>query len=246
MKNALFSFIIFIMYITFITVISGSVSALSPTPSDISPTKKTTSTPAPTQNDQIEKIKDLVASRVAELKLVDKRGIVGHVKNSTNSQIILSGSDDKQIMVDIDELTKFVSKSRESFGISDIKNGDFLSIIGLYNKQTEKLLARFTQVASNIPQNIEGVVTLKDISEFTLAITTGEGDKNTINIETSTKTSSYNNGQTTKSGFSKITAGQRIIVVGFADKNDDKTINASRVIHFPNLELSPELKKAYE
>lgn len=225
-----------IYYLLFTTV----VFAQTPTTANVSPTKKPTSIPADTQ---IEKIKDLVASKVAELKLVDKRGIVGYVKSTTNTQIVLTNHQNIEVKVDIDELTKFESPDGKNFGISDIKKGDLLSLVGLFNKQTERLLARFVEVASNIPQNVEGVVLSKDSSEFTLNIATANGEKKIINVETSTKTNVYQSGETVKSGFSKVQPGERVIIVGFTDKTNKDQINASRIIHFPDLKLSEELKK---
>ena len=235
MINTLYHFIIFIILIIIITVISRPIAAQTATPSP-------TLSPTP-QDTQIEKIKDLVASRVAELKLVDKRGLVGIVKSASNSQITLVNNRNLQIIVDIDELTKFDGESTKSYGISDIKSGDTLSVIGLFNKQTERLLARFVTPALNIPQNIEGVVTAKSVKDFSIDIGTVDGKKIVINIETSTKTSFYEDGETLKSGFSKIKTSERVIVVGFFDKISKDQINAARVIHFPGLALSNELKK---
>lgn len=226
---------------------ASPISALSPTPS-VKPTSAKSPTPSLSgQDSQIEKIKDLVASRVAELKLVDRRGVVGTVKNSTNTQITLTNEKRTALMVDIDELTKFEGEnSKSSFGISDIKTGDVLSIIGLYNKQNERLLARFVSIAGNIPQNIEGVIVDKNKIDYTLTIATTDGKEKIINVESSTKTSLYDNESTIKSGFTKIQIGERIIVVGFADKTNKDQINASRIIHFPSLQLSNGLKKGVD
>lgn len=226
-----------IIFITVVAVITGHPAALA-----ISTTPTLSPTP---QDTQIEKIKDLVASRVAELKLVDKRGFVGKVKSVSNSQITLVNNQNSQKIVEIDELTKFDGNIK-TYGISDIKPEDMLSVIGLFNKQTEKLLARFVTPASNIPQNIEGVVTAKSIKDFTIDIKTVDGKKVVVNIETSTKIALFEDGETIKSGFSKIKNGDRIIVVGFFDKTNKDQINASRVIHFPGLALSNELKKDLE
>ncbi len=75
-------------------------------------------------------------------------------------------------------------------------------------------------------------------------IATADGKKTLVNVETSTKTSTYTDGDTTKSGFSKIENGQRVIVVGFADKTNKDQINASRIIVFPGMKLSSELTKS--
>ncbi|HVZ12660.1 MAG TPA: hypothetical protein VG965_06545 [Patescibacteria group bacterium] len=238
--------IFFVLFALVLIFTVKSVEAVTPTsePTDTPVAKKTTPTPtAAAQDAQIEKIKDLVASRVAELKLVDKRGVLGYVKSSTNTEITINGNRG-EIKSDVDELTKFESPSdKGSFGISDIKSGDLLSIVGLYNKETERILARFVSVASNIPENIEGVVTAIDPKNYTLTIATDDNKKIVVNVETSTKTSAYQDGDTLKSGFSKIDVGERLIVVGFTDKTDSNQINTERILHFPGMALSSNLTK---
>lgn len=216
----------------------------------LSPTRKPspTITPGNPQESQelktIEKIKDLVASKVAELKLVERKGILGTVKSVSNMQIVAEKKADEQRVIDIDELTKFqLSSNKDSFGISDIKEGDFLSVIGLYNKDTKRLLARFISKISSIPENIEGAVIEKDSREFIITIITSEGKKKNVDIQTSTRTSSYDKAKVTKSGFSKIEIGQRVVVVGFKDPKIKDSINASRIIQFPAMPLSSGMKK---
>lgn len=239
MKNTLSCFIIIITFITIINIIIGIQAAFaqgaapSPTPEITSEEK---------EQDTIEKIKDLVASRAAELKLVDKRGILGVVKRSSSSQIVVEDHKRNQRTIDIDELTKFVS-SKASFGISDIKEGDKISAIGFYNKDTRRLRASFISLSSNIPLDIEGVITSTNSREFTLTIVDTIGKTRTINIETSTKTNVWADNSFTKSGFSKILIGQRILVIGFEDLKDKNTFNASRIIHFVDLPLSDALSK---
>ena len=233
MKNIYFSIIAFMVLAVAITLTPGTSLAQ-------------TSTPEPTAEkdiETIEKIKDLVASKVAELKLVDKRGLVGKVKKTGNTQITLLDHKNKQRTVDIDELTKFESSAKVSFGISDIKEGDVISTIGLYNKDSERLLARFISRAANIPVNIDGVITEKVAKDFNIAFITSGGNKFAVDIETSTRTWVYNEGEIEKSGFSKLEVGQRAIVIGFTDLKEDNLINASRIIYFPGLALSQDLEK---
>ena len=236
-----------LLVIIFILLFSATTSsyAITTTPT---PLKKVTPTGTPEVTkeqediDRIEKIKDLVASKVAELKLVEKRGILGVVKSTTNTQIILEDIKKRQRVIDIDELTKFKSTGKESFGISDIKEGDMLSFVGLYNKDSKRLLARF--VSRDVsPVNIEGIVALKDGENFTITIVSEEGSKKIIDIQTSTKTTSYDGENSKRSGFSKIERGQRAIVVGFADLKKKGTINAQRVIHFTDLPPSSGMRK---
>lgn len=213
-----------------------------------------TSAPSPTVNpsdaqnqSQVEKIKEMVAQKVAKLNLVEKKGILGTVKTSTTTQITLLDLLQNERIVETDELTKFVdsASSSKTFGISDIKAGDLLSCVGLYNKETKHLLARVITRVHALPSFIEGVVTDKDSVNFTVTAIDDKGVKRIINIDTSTTMQSYSKDVgTIKSGFSKITAGQRIFAAGFYDANIKNQINASRVIYFIDLPPSANMKKA--
>jgi len=239
--KTLYSFIIFIIVIILTCLPAGKVTgnAAAQTATS-SPTPEITSEEK--EQDAIEKIKNLVASRAAELKLVDKRGILGVVKRSSSSQIVIEDHKRNQRTIDIDELTKFVS-SKASFGISDIKEGDKISAIGFYNKDTRRLRASFISLSANIPIDIEGVITSSNSREFTLTVVDTNGKTRTTNVETSTRTNVWEDNSFTKSGFSKILVGQRVLVIGFEDLKDKDTINASRIIHFVDLPLSDALSK---
>lgn len=238
--------IFFIITILIIITKTQVLAATTPTPSTAksTPTPSIATTPESDDLDRIQKIKDLVASRVAELKLVEKRGILGTVKEVNGIQIIITNSNQDQKTVDIDELTKFQKDGdTKSFGISDIKKGDNLSFIGLYNKDTKRLLARFIAKASNIPVYFEGIVSEKDTKNFILNVINEENEKRLIDVQSSTKTSSHDvETQTIKSGFTKIQTGERIIIAGFTDLKNKDTINASRIIHFKSLPPSSKMK----
>lgn len=232
--KSLYSFIIIIVFIIVINIIIGNAAAQTATP-----TPKVTETQ---DQDRIEKIKDLVASKVAELKLVEKKAVLGTVKSATNTQITLLDHKNQQRAIDIDELTKFQS-NKESFGISDISSGDVISAIGLYNKDTKRLLARFVSQVTSVPENFDGAVVAKDKVSFSITFLTQDNKKRVIDIETSTRTSLYDGAETQKSGFSKIEIGQRVIVVGFKDPKEKDRINASRIIHFLSIPISSQMKK---
>src|SRR3989344_7962603 len=94
---------------------------------------------------QINALTNKIASRVAQLKLVEKRGVIGKVTDVSNTQITLSDMSGNTRFVDVDEFTKFKSDSK-SFGISDIEKGQKIGALGLYNKQSRRILARFVEV----------------------------------------------------------------------------------------------------
>lgn len=213
-------------------------------------TKKATTTPTPTPKsvtdegiEQIQKIKDIVASKVAELNLVEKRAFLGTVTDTSTAQITIKDKKNAQRIIDIDDLTKFEGDNDQGFGISDIKSGDTLVFIGLYNKDTKHLLARQIRRSTNLPVIISGIVGSVDEDNFQIGIITEENKKMKVDIERSTKTTAYTKGEeVAKSGFSKIKLHERVLVVGFPDPENKDTINASRILHFIDVPASVKMR----
>lgn len=220
---------------------------LTPTPSKAEPTAKPTSETVTTNlSNQINNLKEKIASRVAELKLVEKRGVLGTVKEATSTQITMTDIHNKNRIIDVDEITKFSSPSaKDSFGISDLKPGSKISVIGLYNKDSQRILARFITVVTN-PTVVTGTISKKDEENFTLTITTENQKEYIIDIEKITKTLSYVDGDIEKSGFAQTEVGKRVMVVGFTQINQPERLIGTRVIVFPDLPTNPKIVIAPE
>lgn len=238
MKN----FVTSLTVITLFFTLSGTASAQ---------TKAPTKTPSPsvkaevTKESQsaIEKIKDAVASKVAELNLVEKKGIYGKVVETTTSQITIEDTQGNQHIVEIDELTRFEGERQsDDFGISDIENDSTISAVGLYNKETEKLLARFITQKVNIPTAISGAISALDEDEYTITVIDKEGVEYIVDIERSTDSYVFDK-DLTDSGFSKFAIGEKVIVTGPLSKEEDNRISAERVLHFKALPPTAEVKK---
>lgn len=192
--------------------------------------------PTPKAESAITELKERIASRVAQLQLVEKRGIVGVVNNVTNTQLTLIDVRKDTRLIDVDEFTKFASPSAKgSFGISDIAKGETVSIIGLYNKQSRHLMARFVDVV-RMPMFLSGAVEKVDAKTFTLTVATTNNENFTVDVTTTTKTQSYaKETGLVRSGFSKVALGQRIFVVGFPNLKEASKVSALRLIHFSSL-----------
>lgn len=191
-------------------------------------------------NEKVDELKNKIASRVAELNLVEKRGIIGVVQNVSDTQITVSDLNEKNRIIDVDEFTKFLSVGDDSFGISDIKKGSRISTLGLYNKDSHRLLARFIKEIS-IPLFLYGVISEKDEKDFSVNLTVEDGTVFIVDIEKITKTFEYSNGELETSGFSKIQALQNALVIGFPDLKEKEQITAGRIIIFPNLPKNPKI-----
>ncbi|MGA2967726.1 MAG: hypothetical protein ABSD69_00950 [Candidatus Levyibacteriota bacterium] len=199
-------------------------------------------TPAPTADQTlIEQLGNEIASKTAQLNLVEKRGIIGTVTDSSNVQITLTDPNGNTRFVDVDELTKFSSSSNASFGISDITNGTTLGVLGLYNKQSRRILGRDIQMIPSFPNIVFGEVSAIDKVNYEVTVLKGNGGKTVIEIQDITKTSAFTSGVLTKSGFSKIQGGQTVSVTGFPDKQDPNKIMASQIIILSDIQLGYNL-----
>ena len=191
-------------------------------------------------NDRVGQLKDKVASRVAQLKLVEKRGIMGIVENVSDTQITVNDLNNKTRLIDVDEFTKFSSSDKDSFGISDIKKGSKISAVGLYNKESQRLLARFVNEIT-IPLFLNGVISGKDDDNFTITLSTEDGTNYIVDVEKITKTSAYQEGKLEILGFTNIKMLENAIVLGFADPKEKDRLTASQIITFPNLPKNPNI-----
>lgn len=188
---------------------------------------------------QIDSIKNRVASRVAELNLVEKRGIVGKVTDVSGNEITVTDASGNTRFIDVDELTKF-SSDDDNFGISDIEKGDGLGVTGLYNKDSRRILARFVNTLT-VPELITGVIFEINSDDFTLKIMDDEGREHEASIETITKSFAYSDDDLERSGFSKAQIGENAVVVGFKDPKNKDILTASKFIHFPGLPSNPNI-----
>lgn len=214
----------------------GLLLFAAPIASAISPTEE------PTNAAAINDLKERIASRVAQLKLVEKRAIIGIVTDISDTQVTLTDVQQNIRFVDVDELTKFSSSSaKTSFGISDITKSSKVGVLGLYNKQSRRILARFVDVIT-LYTTINGTVSAIDEDNFTVNVISEDGKNITVEVENITKTLSYTKeGGLIKAGFSKIKQGEHVIVVGFLDLKNKNKLIASRVLLFPDIPKNPKI-----
>jgi len=189
--------------------------------------------PSPTSaalNSQINQLKDKIASQVSKLNLVEKRGMIGTVQAVANNQITLSDRKGNIRYVDVDEITKFSSGTNATFGISDVKKGMLIRVLGIYNKDSQRILARYIDTET-IPTRYAGEITAIDGKNFQLTIMTTDQKSVNVEIDTTSTVSSYTTGgDLTKYGFSKLTVGNRVFVTGYPDKKDATLLIADRMI----------------
>ncbi|HUQ85479.1 MAG TPA: DUF5666 domain-containing protein [Candidatus Limnocylindrales bacterium] len=219
----------------------ATAQTLTPKPSVISPTVSEKLNEK--LNTQINKLKDKIASRVSELNLVEKRGTTGVVTEVSTNKITLLDIQGNTKLIDIDEITKFSSSfAKGTFGLSDITKGTKINVLGLYNKQSKRILARFIRTAIN-PEFLSGTISDIDQKNFTISVATEGKKTQKVDIGTTTKISSYSSdGTTAKITFAKLSSGERVLVLGFPDQTDNTLLVASRVAVLPELPKDPRIE----
>lgn len=227
---------IFLSLILFAT----PVYAVTPTTVKSGPTTEPTAESATQKlSDKINSLKEKIASRVAELNLVEKKGIIGVIKEVKTNLISVTDIKGDTRLIDVDEITKF-SDGSDNIGISDLKAGEKIAIVGLYNKDSEHLLARFIS-KMNLPIVTSGAISGIDDKTFTLTLIKENGDQIKIDVENVTKTTLYSGTTGEKSGFSSVKRGNRVIIIGFPDAKEKDRIVATRLLLFPTLPKNPRL-----
>lgn len=190
-------------------------------------------------SDKVSDLKERIATQVAKLDIIRKKGILGVITDSSNNQLIITDVKGGKRFVDVDELTRFTDLGGGQIGISDLKKSTEISVVGLYNTESRRLLARFIRVRQP-SQILKGEVTDLDGKTFTLEVQDLETNNlKTVEVETTTKTNEWTKKEDiTKSGFSKILIGERLIILG--KSKDTNTLTAIRILLLPS--LSPNVK----
>jgi hypothetical protein len=223
-----------ITVITFVLLAVFVGQAQAQTPSS-APAAEDKSAISEKLNEEINNLKEKIASRVSELNLVEKRGIIGTVTEVSGNQVTISDVSGKTRFIDVDEITKFSSPSTKTFGISDLTKGTRISSLGLYNKQSKRLLARFVNATVD-PVYVSGTIGTVDTKNFQLTIISENQKASRIDNQNTTKILNYDkDAGFTKLGFSKLIAGDRIFVMGYPDKTDKSLIVADRIVVIPSL-----------
>lgn len=197
-----------------------------------------TSTASPT-NQKIEDLKDRLATKVAELRQTSRRGIFGTVKTTSITSFVVE-TKTKDVKIELTDELKVIQNlkgKRATITTEDIAKGDTVAVFGDYDTTLDLLKASVVFIQGPGTQRLAGVVTARDDKEFTLTITTPESQTYTIDIEKATKTLRWDREkkEIIKSGFSKITTGSTIHVVGSAVPKQEQRLSAIRILDLGNL-----------
>lgn len=215
-------------------LLAGQVYAAAPSP---------TSNPSQTETNQINQLKNKIASQVSQLNLVEKRGVIGTIQSiDTNAnQITLTTYGGTIQYLDIDEITKYSNGEGTPLALTDMKKNMLVSVLGIYNKESQRILARYIDVET-VPTRYYGEITAIDKTNYDFTITTDDQKSEVIEIETNSTVVSYNGDTTLNTyGFPKLALGDRVDAIGYPDKNSPSELIADRVIDYLNVPKDPDI-----
>jgi len=195
-----------------------------------------TSTASPAEESkakQIEDLKERVATKVAELRNFQPKAISGKVKSQTVSTMTIETKtkDLKIELTDGIKVVQYLKNKRTKLTTDDVDNGDKVVVFGQYDMTIDILKAKFILIDNTAPIiYVNGIVKETSEVDFTLTVETQEGIVYIADVERGTKTNQWRNSQLEKGGFSKISIGDIVHIVGTAVPKVDKRVSAMRIL----------------
>lgn len=193
--------------------ISPTSSAKKITPTDAKPTVII--------DKEIKILKDKIATKVSQLRELDKKIISGKLSKKSNDSFEVEQEDKKIYSVDFDQnLIKIISLDsldKETVDYANLKKGDYLIIEG---NLIDNSIVPIVIYKSSLYVVDSGKITDINQDDFNLDIFSGKKDSITLDIETTTKQLGIDlkTLKIAKYGFSKIKTGDIIHFAAIQNK----------------------------
>lgn len=208
--------------------------AYAVTTKSASPSAQPTPTEKVDSGNQLQELKDRLATKVAELRTLVKRAMFGNVKTVSvaSATVETSNKDIKIELGDGVKVAQMISGKRTTLTTDDISVNDHITVFGTYDATLDLLKAQYIFIESSIEtMRVSGTVADVDTKDFTVTINTPEGRTVIVDVEKTTKASAWTKeGGIVKSGFSKIAVGDTVHVTGTAVPKKDDHISAQRIL----------------
>ncbi|KKU86230.1 MAG: hypothetical protein UY16_C0060G0010 [Candidatus Gottesmanbacteria bacterium GW2011_GWA2_47_9] len=191
---------------------------------------------------QIEDLKDRLATKVAELRQSQRRAIVGTVKavSVSTATIETKTKDIKIELTDDIVIVQVLKGKRTELTLDDLAKGDNVVVFGEYDTTLDLLKAKviFIQSAS-VVQRFAGTVKEVDTEQFTITIATSDNKTIIVDIEKATKITLWDGQKLAKGGFTKLAVGNSVHVVGTPVPKKENRISALRILDIGNVTNAP-------
>lgn len=198
-------------------------------------------TPTTDKTQQLEDLKDRLATKVAELKQSQRMAVFGTIKSvSISTFTVETKTKDLKIeLMDDMKVFQMLKGVRTALKTDNLEKGDVITVFGEYDTTLELLKPSVVFIQGVAPVQVSGTVTATNKTDYTITMTSADSKTYTVDFETTTKTASWNGSALAKGGFSTFTVGDIIHVTGSAVAKKENRISASRI-----LDITPQVKGA--
>ena len=197
-----------------------------------------TPTPVSDKQKQIDDLKERLATKVAELRQTQRRALFGTVKSTSVSTVTVE-TNTKDVKIELtDDIKVFqiIKGVRTTLTTDNLDKGDAVVVFGEYDTTLDFLKGKVIFIQNVLHERTSGTVSDVNKTDFAIAIQTPEGRSIIVDIEKATKILLRGADNTaTKGGFSKITIGDTVHIVGTPVLKKDNRISGLRILDLGNL-----------
>lgn len=186
---------------------------------------------------KLEELKERLATKVAELRTSEKRAIYGTVKSKSLTTLVVETKikDLKVELTDDVKIFQYLKGKRTELTLDDLTKGDSVTVYGDYDTTLDLLKATYILIQAIQPLRISGTIGAIDRNDYSLTLKSPDGQTYTIDIETITKITRWDKtNKFAKSGFSRMTEGETIHVVGSPVPKKENRISGIRILNLGN------------
>lgn len=196
----------------------------------------------PALDKKVEDLKERLASKVAELSQTQRKAVAGTVKSVSLTTLVVESSKEeyKIELTDDIKVIEYIKGKRSTVKTETLRPKDPVVIFGEFDTTLGILKAKVIVIQQPPARRVHGKVTGLDTKAATITLATSDGTSYTIDVERATKTNRWI-GETNveKSGFSKITQGDTIHVIGTNVPKKENRISADRILNLADLTGTP-------
>jgi hypothetical protein len=233
MKNL----IVLVLFIAIIYLMPMYVYALS-----AAPFTNVESSASGEKTKKLEELKDRLATKVAELRQTQRKALFGTVLEVSLVSLTLE-TPNKNVKLELGDTLKIVQlikDKRTTLSTSDISKGDIVTVFGEYDPTIDLLRPKIIVIQKKPSKHIRGKIKEINKTDFSINVETNDAQVYVIDIESTTRSLGWTQaGGMVKSGFSKFTVGDTVLVSGQPVPKKDLRISADRVVNIGSLSPAP-------
>ncbi|MBI5613602.1 hypothetical protein HY947_01645 [Candidatus Gottesmanbacteria bacterium] len=230
---------VFIVLFFTLTLAPRVMAAVTTTPT---PSKSIEASASGEKTKKLEELKDRLATKVAELRQTQRKALYGTVSEVSLVSLSVETAN-KNVKLDLSDnlkIVQLIKDKRTVLSISDLAKGDIITAFGQFDSTIDLLTPKIIVIQKKPSKHIQGKIKEVNKTDFSISVETNDTQVYVVDIESTTKTLSWTTaGGIVKSGFSKLTVGDTVLVTGQSVPKKDLRLSADRVVNIGSLSPTP-------